>query len=84
MWLRYEPLSACIDCCALGNEHGKETFDAVTTVLACSTQTAEFELWKRYESQLLYLNFCKIQINLSKQSYIKSNASVVGDSVYFF
>jgi hypothetical protein len=38
MWLRYEPLSACIDCTALTNEHGKETFDAVNIILADSTQ----------------------------------------------
>jgi len=82
MWLRYEPLSACIDCTTLANEHGKETFDAVTTVLAYSTQTAEFELWRRYEPQLGYPNFCKILINFSQPSYIKSNSSVVGHSVY--
>jgi len=70
MWLGYEPLSDCIDCTALANEHDKETFDAVTSVLAYSTQTAEFELWRRYEPQLRYLNFCKILINFSKQSYI--------------
>jgi hypothetical protein len=91
MWLRYEPLSACIDCTALANEHGKETFDAVSTVLAYSTQIAEFELWIRYKPQLRYLNFYRIYINFSNQSYIinfsnqsciKPNASVVGDSVY--
>jgi hypothetical protein len=60
MWLRYEPLSACIDCTALANEHGKETFDAVATVLAYSTQTAKFEICRRYKPQLRYLNFCKI------------------------
>ena len=82
MWLRCEPLSACIDCTALANEHGKETFDEVTTVLAYSTQTAEFELWRPYEPQFRFLTFCKIQISFSKQSHIKSNARMVGDSVY--
>jgi len=65
MWLRYEPLSACIDCAALANEHGKEIFDAVATVLAYSTQTAESELWRRYEPHLRYLNFLQ---NLDKSS----------------
>jgi hypothetical protein len=60
VWLRYEPLSASIDCSALANEHDKETFDAVATALAYSTQAAKFELWRRYEPQLRHLNFCKI------------------------
>ena len=61
MWLRYEPLSARIDCPTPANEHGKEIFDAVATVLAYPAQAVEFVSWRRYKPQLRFLSLTKFR-----------------------